>query len=150
MRIETLSLQNVGKYLDYLQLALSLEPEMMTTDIVDEKEIVEALAKESSEVCKSLLAFEQDQVIGRLEYHFYTCIQDQYKMAYVNWVYVLPAYRHKGVAQYLFKTFEAICVDNQVNQYFLIRADNEEAEKFYTAFSNVKLSDMPILRKDIN
>ena len=27
-------------------------------------------------------------------------------MAYVDWVYVLPDYRHKGVAQSLFKELE--------------------------------------------
>ncbi len=36
------------------------------------------------------LAMEDNQVMGRIEYHFYGCMQDGYRMSYVNWVYVLP------------------------------------------------------------
>ena len=88
-------------------------------------------------------------VIGRLEYHFYGCMQDGHKMAYVNWVYVLPVYRHKGVAQALFKEFEKECVKNDINQYYLIRATNENAIQFYSNFKDVLLDDEPILRKEL-
>lgn len=33
-------------------------------------------------------------------------MQDGYRMAYVDWVYVLPEARHKGVAQGLFQEME--------------------------------------------
>ena len=36
-----------------------------------------------------ILAMENDQVLGRIEYHFYGCMQDGYRMAFVDWVYVL-------------------------------------------------------------
>mgnify|MGYP006913005378 CR=1 FL=1 len=29
----------------------------------------------------SILAMENDQVLGRIEYHFYGCMQDGYRMA---------------------------------------------------------------------
>lgn len=71
-------------------------------------------------------------------------------MAYVDWVYVLPAYRHSGIAQQLFKEFERECVRNSINQYYLIRATNLNADKFYHSFENAELDDEPVLRKTIN
>ena len=56
-------------------------------------------------------------------------------MAYVDWVYVLKAYRHRGIAQMLFAEFEKDCLQNDIDQYYLIRAANEE------------LDDAPVLRK---
>lgn len=44
-------------------------------------------------------------VVGRIEYHFYGSMQNGFKMAYVDWGYVLKLYRHKGVAQMLFHKF---------------------------------------------
>jgi len=31
----------------------------------------------------SILAMENDQVLGRIEYHFYGCMQDGYRMAFM-------------------------------------------------------------------
>lgn len=149
MIIEDLSQNNVDAYIKYLKLALSLEPDMMAIDSVDEKMIVNAIAKNPDGLCKSLLAFDDNKVIGRLEYHIYTCLQDMYTMAYVSWIYVLPEYRHKGVAQNLFKSFEKICTKSNVNQYFLIRADNKDAIKFYDSFTNAEISNTSVLRKTI-
>lgn len=39
----------------------------------------------------SILAIEGVKAVGRIE--FYGCLQDGYRMAYVDWVYVLPEYR---------------------------------------------------------
>lgn len=52
-------------------------------------------------------------------------------MAYVNWVYVLPEYRHSGVARKLFAEFEKDCEKHEIHQYYLIRATNENADRFY-------------------
>lgn len=45
-------------------------------------------------------------------------------MAYVDWVYVLPRYRRKKVAGRLFQEMEKICRQNDIDQYYLIRAEN--------------------------
>ncbi len=70
-------------------------------------------------------------------------------MAYVDWVYVLPEYRHKGIAQSLFKALENDCIDNEINQYYLIRSINTEADRFYHSFEAASLSEAPILRKEL-
>ena len=63
-------------------------------------------------------------------------------MASVNWVYVLPEYRHSGVARKLFAEFEKDCEKHEIHQYYLIRATNENADRFYKKFENVQLDDL--------
>ena len=70
-------------------------------------------------------------------------------MAYVDWIYVLPEYRHRGIAQQLFRKFERECAEMGIHQYFLIRATNPGADKFYHSFTGAALSDEPMLRKDV-
>lgn len=148
VRIEKLCGENAEQYIKYLKKAFADEPEMMTADNIDDigiKKRINAADRRSV----SLLAVLGGEVVGRLEYHFYDCIQDGYKMAYVNWVYVQKEYRHNKIAQSLFKTFEDECKKNNINEYFLIRAKNKNAVSFYNSFSGAKQSDESILRKTI-
>ncbi len=89
------------------------------------------------------------RAVGRIEYHFYSCLQDGCRMAYVSWVYVLRDFRHRGVAQRLFQAFEADCKKNGINQYYLIQAQNENARRFYGAFEGAGTSGELILRKTL-
>lgn len=119
----------------------------MTAEEIDEQGLKARIADPFFNRTVSILAKENGQVVGRIEYHFYGCMQDGYRMAYVDWVYVLKAYRHKGIAQMLFAELEKDCVRNQIDQYYLIRATNEEADRFYKYFEMAELSQVPVLRK---
>lgn len=123
------------------------EPDRMTAEEIDEQGLKARIADPFFNRTVSILAKENGQVVGRIEYHFYGCMQDGYRMAYVDWVYVLKAYRHKGIAQMLFAELEKDCVRNQIDQYYLIRATNEEADRFYKYFEMAELSQVPVLRK---
>lgn len=149
MKFEFLSELNADRYIEYLKKAFYDEPDMMTGDCIDEIGIKERVGDPFYKNTKSLLAFDGENVIGRIEYHFYGCLQDGYKMAYVDWVYVLKVYRCNGVARELFREFEKDCRENGINQYYLIRATNEYSDKFYKSFDCVALNDAPILRKTI-
>ena len=150
MKFEILSSANVERYIIYLKKALLDEPDMMWVEHVDENKIIDRVNDSFYQNTTSILAFDGKNVVGRIEYHFYGCLQDGYRMAYVDWVYVLPEYRHKGIAQQLFKEFENECKANNIDQYYLIRATNANANKFYHSFENVNLDDEPILRKTIS
>lgn len=150
MRFELLSPSNVELYIRYLEKALLDEPDMMLVDQIDETAIKERLCDPFYQSKKSILAIENNEVIGRIEYHFYGCMQDGYRMAYVDWVYVLKAHRHNGVAQGLFREFEKDCHDNHIDQYYLIRATNGNAERFYKSFDGAELNEQPMLRKTIS
>lgn len=144
-----LSNQNIKQYITYLHKALAEEPDMLWIEQVDESAILSRINDPFYQNTRSILAMDGENVVGRIEYHFYGCLQDGYRMAYVDWVYVLPEYRHKGVAQQLFKEFERECVHHSINQYYLIRATNPNADKFYHSFEKAELDDEPMLRKTI-
>lgn len=146
---EQLTSENIEQYILYLRKALSEEPDMLWVEQVDEAGIRTRINDPFYQNTKSILAMDGDDVVGRIEYHFYGCLQDGYRMAYVDWVYVLPAYRHKGIAQQLFIEFEKDCVAQRIEQYYLIRATNPNADKFYHSFQKVDLSSEPMLRKNL-
>lgn len=147
MVFKILDKDNVEEYIAYLKIAMCEEPDMMTAEGLDEEGIRNRAIDPFFNRTTSILAFEDKKVVGRIEYHFYGCMQDGCKMAYVDWVYVLKKYRHQGIAQRLFVEFEKDCGKNDIDQYYLIRAVNKNADRFYKSFEDVELSDAPILRK---
>lgn len=147
MVFEILCNENVDEYIDYLKIAMDEEPDLMTADVVDEDGIKNRVADPFFKNTTSILAKTDGKVVGRIEYHFYGCMQDGYKMAYVDWVYVLKRYRHQGIAQKLFAEFEKDCENNNINQYYLIRAKNKDADSLYSHFTGVELAESPTLRK---
>lgn len=147
MEFVRLNESNVEEYIEYLEHAFSLEPDMMCAESVDKDGIRARMKDGFYNNTTSVLAMESGRVIGRIEYHFYGCMQDGCKMAYVDWVYVLPEFRHRGVARQLFKEFESDCKQNGIDQYYLIRAENPDADKFYHSFEKAELSRVPLLRK---
>ena len=149
MVFEFLNSENIAGYIAYLKKAMEEEPEAMTAEILDENGIRDRLGDPFYQHTKSILAIDNDLVVGRIEYHFYGCLQDGYRMAYVDWVYVLKDYRHRGTAQQLFRELERDCVENHIFQYYLIRATNKNADRFYKHFDDAKLSCEPLLRKYI-
>lgn len=149
MEFQVLSEDNVRLYIEYLKAAMAKEPDMMIADRVDEEGILKRVGDPFYQGTVSLLAIENGNVVGRIEYHFYGCMQDGYRMAYVDWVYVLPEHRHRGIARGLFAEFEKDCRAHGTDQYYLIRATNPDADKFYHSFEGAELNEMPFLRKDI-
>lgn len=147
MLFERLNQNNAEEYIAYLKVAMKEEPDKMTAETIDEQGIKNRISDPFFARTTSILAKEDGKVVGRIEYHFYGCMQDGYRMAYVDWVYVLKAYRHKGIARLLFAEFEKDCMQNNIDQYYLIRATNEEANRFYGNFEGAESDDAPVLRK---
>lgn len=150
MVLEALTEQNISKYLAYLHKAMAAEPDMMPAEQVDEAGIRARLSDSFYQKTKSVLAMDGEEVIGRIEYHFYGCLQDGYRMAYVDWIYVLPNFRHRGVAGQLWKAFEKDCIANQINECCCIRTTNPEADAFYHSFRHAKLDLEPTFRKSMD
>ncbi len=149
MDFKILNKDTVNMYIEYLKVALLEEPELMCAKEVDEDGIKSRIGEELFNRSKSILAIENGEVLGRIEFHFYGCIQDGVKMAYVSWIYVLKKHRNRGIGHLLFEAFEKECRKNHINQYYLIRAENEFANRFYKGFENVKFSTEPLLRKNL-
>lgn len=149
MTFEILNQDNVEAYIAYLKTAMREEPDKMMVEVINESEIRSRISDPFFNGTTSLLAIRDGKVVGRIEYHFYGCMQDGYKMAYVDWVYVLAAYRHKGIARKLFQELERDCMHHKIDQYFLICAENDEADRFYKSFHGVERNAVPVLRKTL-
>ena len=55
----------------------------------------------------------------------------------------------KGVAKSLFQELETICLESNINQYFLIQADNDSAAQFYESFDGASSQLCSVLRKTL-
>ena len=140
---EKLNKNNFNKYFDYLLLATKLEPELMCSSDINKKELYERLDDELIKRSTSILAMYENKVVGRIEYHFYSCFQDGYRTCYVDWLYVLPENRNKGIAKKLFNEMTRDCVKHNIDEIRLIRATNENANHFYESFRGIKMLEVP-------
>lgn len=147
---EKLNKDNFNKYYDYLSLATSLEPELMCSSDINKEELLERLDDELTKRSNSILAMCEDKVVGRIEYHFYSCFQDGYRICYVDWVYVLPESRNKGIAKKLFDEMSKDCVKNNIDEFRLIRATNKNANDFYKSFKSAHICEMPFFIQNLS
>ncbi|MFR7349705.1 N-acetyltransferase family protein [Peptoniphilus sp.] len=140
---EKLNKDNFNKYFDYLSLATRLELELMCSSDINKEELFKRLDDELTKRSTSILAIDEDKVVGRIEYHFYSCFQDGYRICYVDWVYVLPENRNKGIAKKLFDEMAKDCIKNNIDEFRLIRATNKDANDFYQSFKSAKICEIP-------
>lgn len=92
----------------------------------------------------------EDKVVGRIEYHFYSCLQDGYRICYVDWVYVLPNNRKQGIAKKLFNEMTSDCIKHNIDEIRLIRATNKSANEFYESFKSAKICELPFFIQHLN
>ena len=76
MEFKKLGGENIDSYIAYLERAMEEEPDMMTAESVEEEGIRGRIKDPFYQNSVSLLAMEDGQVLGRIEYHFYGCLQD--------------------------------------------------------------------------
>ena len=147
---EKLNKDNFSTYFDYLLLATTLEPELMCSSDINKEELYERLDDELAKRSISILAMDEEKVVGRIEYHFYFCFQDGYRICYVDWLYVLPKNRNKGIAKQLFSEMTKDCAKHNIDEIRLIRATNKNANDFYDSFKSAKLCELPFFIKQLN
>ena len=147
---EKLNKNNFNKYFDYLLLATKLEAELMCSSDMNKEELYKRLDDELTKRSTSILAMHEDKIVGRIEYHFYSCFQDGYRICYVDWVYVLPESRNKGIAKKLFDEMSKDCVKNNIDEFRLIRATNKNANDFYKSFKSAQICEMPFFIQNLS
>ena len=79
----------------------------------------------------SLLAYDDNKVIGRIDSTLIASHFDGSKKAYLDWICVIKSYRHLGVGQRLMESLRAILKDIHIDTLIALTASNEEAQKFY-------------------
>lgn len=87
----------------------------------------------------SLLAYQEDRVIGRIDASVvYTHFDGTVYEAYLNWICVLKNERHKGVAQQLLQSLKSVLKEKGIDTLIILTAGNEEATKFYDTCENIE------------
>lgn len=92
----------------------------------------------------SLLAYEEDAVIGRIDSTMIASHFDGSKKAYLDWICVIKSCRHRGVAQRLLEALREILKNYHIDTLIALTASNEEAQRFYKNVPNSKMRDIGI------
>lgn len=92
----------------------------------------------------SLLAYEDDAVIGRIDSTMIASHFDGTKKAYLDWICVIKSCRHRGVAQRLLEALREILKNYHIDTLIALTASNEEAQRFYKNVPNSKMRDIGI------
>ena len=92
----------------------------------------------------SLLAYEDDAVIGRIDSTMIASHFDGSKKAYLDWICVIKSYRHRGVAQRLLEALRETLKNCHIDTLIVLTASNEEAQRFYKQVPNSKMRDIGI------
>ena len=92
----------------------------------------------------SLLAYDGELVVGRIDSTLIASHFDGSKKAYLDWICVIKSYRHKGVAQKLLETLREILKNKHIDTLIALTASNEEAQSFYKSVPNSQMRDIGI------
>ncbi len=90
-----------------------------------------------------ILCLYHHEIIGRVDLMIEQSFMDFKRIGYVDWVYVLPRYREKGLGRKLFAEAEKYFTSQDCDLYYLFVAKNKQAQMFY---SSLKLDQDTISR----
>ena len=92
----------------------------------------------------SLLAYDGEKVVGRIDSTMIASHFDGSKKAYLDWICVIKSYRHQGVAQKLLEALREILKKEGIETLIALTASNEEAQSFYKSIPNSQMRDIGI------
>lgn len=89
----------------------------------------------------SLLAYDGENVIGRIDSTLICSHFDGSVNAYLDWICVLKNQRHKGAAQALMAELRRRLKEAGANKLIGLIARNPEAQRFYRSMEGAKIQD---------
>ena len=92
----------------------------------------------------SLLAYDNEKVVGRIDSTLIASRFDGSKKAYLDWICVIKSYRHNGVAQRLLSELKEILKSKDIDTLIALTAANEEAQSFYKSIPDSEMHDIGI------
>ena len=92
----------------------------------------------------SLLAYDDGNVVGRIDASLIASHFDGSKKAYLDWICVIKSSRHQGVAQRLLESLRQILKERQIDTLIALTAANEEAQRFYKSVPDSVMKDIGI------
>ena len=92
----------------------------------------------------SLLAYDNEKVVGRIDAAIIPSRMDGSKKAYLDWICVIKSSRHKGVAQRLLEELKEELKAQNISTLIALTAANEEAQRFYRSIPDSQMRDTGI------
>lgn len=93
----------------------------------------------------SLLAYDGEQVVGRIDAALICSRFDGQVQAYLDWICVVKSSRHRGAAQALLEALRALLRrDYGVEKLIALMARNDEAQRFYRSIQRASIHDEAI------
>lgn len=89
----------------------------------------------------SLLALENDRVVGRIDGSILASRFDGSVNGYLDWICVVKSSRHAGTAQALLAELRRRMKQAGASQLIALMAANEEAQRFYRAVEGACIHD---------
>ena len=107
-------------------------------------QVTESFRKPEFASSISYLAYQGDQVVGRIDCSLIHSRFDGSTKAYLDWICVLKSARHQGVAQALLETLRKDLKERGIDTLIALTASNEEAQSFYKAIPDSSMHDIGI------
>lgn len=109
-----------------------------------EKSVSDSFHDPRFENAISLLAYQEDRVIGRIDAVLIPSHFDGSVKAYLDWICVAKSCRHRGAAQALLNALKKILKEKGINTLIALTASNEEAQRFYRSIPDSVMRDTGI------
>lgn len=111
---------------------------------IDEKyiaEVTDSFASPAFANALSLLAYQGDRVVGRIDAALIPSHFNGSVKAYLDWICVLKSCRHQDVAQALMQALRRELKARGADTLVGLIASNEEAQRFYRSLPNAVIRD---------
>ena len=154
MKIQFLSPDNIDIIVRLEQDARDTEPDIFLEDFDAGKfkeETENALGNPLFASARCMMCVnDEGRAVGRIDFAMVTSFAfGGNTQVYVDWVYVLKEYRHKGIAQFLFAQMADYIKGLGIDEYFLLTAENDEAQRFYRSVDGAEIRNCEVLRKNL-
>ena len=109
------------------------------------KQLEESFSDERFNTAVSLVAYNDEQVVGRIDASIISSRSDASCFsAYLDWICVLKSERHNKVAQALLDGLRKELKKQDVGLLIALMANNDEAQRFYRNVENASIHDTGI------
>jgi len=154
LNIQILTIENLDLLVEFEQEARRSEPDIFAKDFDPLKfraGTEEALKNPLFASARCLICVgNEGKIIGRIDFSTIPSLSFGGNLrAYIDWIYVLKNFRHHGAAQFLLAHAEAYIKGMGIEEYFLLMAENEEAQSFYRNVAGAEISSFDVLRKTL-
>jgi len=150
MKILTLTADNLDKLVEFEIQARATEGDVFLDKFDSEsytQRILSALSNPHYASATCMMCEDSgSDVIGRIDFALLPSFAFGGELrAYIDWLYVLKTHRHKGAARFLLDSVVSHLRKLGVSDYFLITADNPDAQRFYRKLEHTEISRHDIL-----